>query len=298
MSQFASLYHYPVPTVLGLALVLQGLVAGPCFGGHMWKHGTVTVSSSPIVPMTMVTPVVPLYTTTTTVAPVATVAPSYVAPMVPAYVHAVPAYYSVPTFPYPAATAVAPTYYTGYAPGATAATPQAASLPVAPMSFLASFNPDVPMVPGVAGYDPAMPQAKGSRILQGLRNVLLANRSMIFGSLAQVAAQLFAQEFGFAPNAQDVSILTGLVTRVLDDVTGGAASNPPSGEVTNPATSNPGTSNQGAQSLVITITLPSNAKIAVQPSGTGWQPGGAQSGATTSRPGSNPSGTSGAPGNP
>jgi len=310
MKRLLSLWH--VPAVLGLALALQGIVAVPCFAIG-WKHGGVMVSSAPAVAYAPVAPVAPVYMMTAPVVPMTLVAPSYVAPMVPAPMMAAPAYYSVPAYhyPYPAAApaAVAPTYYTPPAPAASA--PQPTSLPVAPMSFLANFDPDLPMVPGVAGYDPAMPQVRGSRIFQGLRNALIGDRNMLFSSLLQLGVKLFAHEFGFSPNTQDVTVLTGLITKLLDEFNGSGTSNPPpvpgpgtSNPPPGPGTSNPppgpGTSIQAGQGLVITVILPANARITVQQAGQEGQSSSANPNPSSNanRPGTNPTGTSGGPGNP
>ncbi len=157
-------------------------------------------------------------------------------------------------------------------------------------------------MPGVAGYDPAMPQAKGGRILQGLRSAILGNKGMLFGPLLQLAVNLFGQEFGFSPGAQDASILSGLVNRVLCEVLGTGSSNANSNPNPTPNPAGGGgqaVPTQGAQTLVITITLPADSRISVQPGGQqpgpqSWQPVGQATG--TSR--TNPTGTSGPPGKP
>jgi len=284
----------PFVAVLGLAMALPILVPGPCFGFY-WKHGTAVVTTYPVAPVYPVATAAPVYMMSTPMVVPATtavtsVAPSYVAPMM--------APYSVPIYHYTTAAAVAPMYYQPAAASTSQSAPQAASLPVAPFSFLSSFNPDAPLMPGVAGYEPAMPQAKGGRILQGLRSAILGNKGMLFGPLLQLAVNLFGQEFGFTPNAQDASILSGLVSKVLGEVLGVGPSTPTPN--TNP-TPNPSAGGgqaaptQGAQTLVITITLPADSRISVQQGGQqpgpqSWQPAGPA--------GTNPMGTSGGPGKP
>src|SRR6516164_6050952 len=106
----------PSLALFGLAFVLTGIAPRPC-SAFLWKHGMVTVASSPLVPLATAAPVAPIATTA--------VAPSYVAPM----------YYSVPGYAH--YTSVAPTYYASAyspAPAGTPAAYLAPSLPVAPMS--------------------------------------------------------------------------------------------------------------------------------------------------------------------
>jgi hypothetical protein len=273
----------PSLALFGLAFVLTGIAPRPC-SAFLWKHGMVTVASSPLVPLATVAPVASIATTAA--------APSYVAPM----------YYSIPGYTHYAA--VAPTYYTpAYSP-ATAAY-LAPSLPVAPMSFLATFNPDAPMVAGTPGYHPALPQARGTRILQGLRDAVLANPGLLSASLIQLAANLFGQEFGFSPNPQDISILTGLVTKVLDELKGMSASTPAAGPVSpNGGAASQPASNQGSETLVITVTLPASSRVLNQQPGQGGQKpqggqqGGSPGGPTAGGPGANQTGTSGGPGKP
>jgi hypothetical protein len=269
----------PRLALLGLGFVLVGMAPRPC-SAFLWKHDTVTVAPSPVVPVA-------------TVAPVATTAvvPGYVAPLV-----AAPTYYSVPA--YSSFMGVAPTYYTAASSPVVAT--GAPSLPVAPMSFLASFNADTPMVATTPGYHPALPQARGTRILQGLRGALVTNPSLLAGPLIQLAANLFGQEFGFSPNPQDVSILTGLVTKVLGELTGGGAAS--TGAATpNQATTGQAAPSPGPETLVITVTLPASSQVSIrQPGQAGGQPtsGASQGGASGGGPGTNSTGTSGGPGNP
>jgi len=295
----------PFVAVLGLAITLPVLVPAPCFGFH-WQHGTAVVTTYPVAPVYPVALAAPVYMMSTPMLVPATTAvtsaaPSYVAPMV--------APYSVPVYHYTSAP-VAPMYYQPAAVSTTQSAPQAASLPVAPFAFLSSFNPDAPLMPGVAGYEPAMPQAKGSRILQGLRSAIVGNKGMLFGPLLQLAVNLFGQEFGFTPNAQDASILSGLVSKVLGEVLGVSPSTAtpnttPTPPPTPAPTPNPSAGGgqaaptQGAQTLVITITLPADSRISVQQGGQqpgpqSWQPAGQPAGS----PGTNPMGTSGGPGKP
>jgi hypothetical protein len=305
----------PIVSVVGLAIGLSAGVPGSCFGFH-WTHGTAVVTTYPVVPVAPVAMAAPVsYVSTPMMVPAATpvsvTAPGYVAPMMASPVAAMPMQYSVAAYPYAASAGVAPAYYpaapayyAGASPflPATPSTPQTAGLPVAPFSFLSNFNPDAPLMPALAGYDAAMPQARGGRILQGLRNALVGNKGMLFGSLLQLAVNLFGQEFGFSPGAQDASILSGLVNRVLCEVLGTGSSNANSNPNPTPNPAGGGgqaAATEGAQTLVITITLPAGSRIHVQqggqPSGTqSWQPVGQATGTS----GTNPTGTSGPPGKP
>jgi hypothetical protein len=269
----------PRLALLGLGFGLLGLSPRPC-SAFLWKHSTVTIATAPIVPLA---PIAPVATTV--------VVPGYVTPMV-----AAPTYYTAAYSPVVAASPLVPA-------AAAPAAYQAPSLPVAPMSFLAGFNPDAPMVATTPGYHAALPQAKGTRILQGLRDAVVTNPSLVAGPLIQLAANLFGQEFGFSPNPQDVSVLTGLVAKVLDGLKGGNAA-ATSQATTGQTTTGQAAPSPGPQTLVITVTLPASSRVSIRQPGQGGQStsggpqGGSQGGSSSGGPGTNSTGASGGPGNP
>jgi hypothetical protein len=199
--------------------------------------------------------------------PSGTPSPAAGVPAAPNY-SAAPGYYAASGYAattYFAAPTYAPTSYYYYPASSTAA-----AAPVASASYLSSFAPDGQAAAGLGGFiDPSSSQARGQRILSGLRGAFIPNAGIGFEVLHQFAKSLFAREFGLTPNEVDTGVLADLVRRVINEanaVQGGGAGGrvAPGTPVVQPGTVAPSvTPGQGSVMTVSVEALGPDGKLQV-----------------------------------